>query len=175
MLMRRILSVATLSLGCFLFSDRGAVGEELATLSLDDHCDIGCVIETDSESKVEGKASVKITTKWPATICLGEVKGPTIEEAQLVYTAKVKTSITGAVGLELWAHVGGGQYFSRDPTDIVTGESDWKELKIPFYFQKGQQPEKVTLNLMINGKGTVWVDDIKLSKAPLPHQAAPAQ
>ena len=26
---------------------------------------------------------------------------------------------------------------------------------------------KVTLNLIINGKGTVWIDDIVLSKEPL--------
>jgi len=34
-------------------------------------------------------------------------------------------------------------------------------------FQKGQRPDKVTLNLVINGKGTVWIDDVVLSKAPL--------
>jgi hypothetical protein len=36
-----------------------------------------------------------------------------------------------------------------------------------FRFQKGQRPDKVTLNLAINGKGTVWIDDIVLSKEPL--------
>jgi hypothetical protein len=34
-------------------------------------------------------------------------------------------------------------------------------------FQKGQKPDKVVLNLVINGTGTVWIDDIVLSKAPL--------
>jgi hypothetical protein len=33
--------------------------------------------------------------------------------------------------------------------------------------QKGQNPDKVTLNLIINGKGTVWIDNIVLSKEPL--------
>jgi hypothetical protein len=32
---------------------------------------------------------------------------------------------------------------------------------------QGQRPDKVTLNLAINGKGTVWIDDIVLSKEPL--------
>lgn len=67
----------------------------------------------------------------------------------------------------MWAHVGGGQYFSRGMNDLITGNSDWKSIHTPFIFQKGQKPDKVVLNLVINGTGTVWIDDIVLSKAPL--------
>jgi hypothetical protein len=28
--------------------------------------------------------------------------------------------------------------------------------------EKGQSPDKITLNIVIDGKGTVWVDDIVL-------------
>ena len=34
-------------------------------------------------------------------------------------------------------------------------------------FKKGQNPDLVTVNLVINGKGTVWIDEVVLSKAPL--------
>jgi hypothetical protein len=51
--------------------------------------------------------------------------------------------------------------------DPVKGKSDWKTIQTPFMFQKGQKPDKVTLNIVINGKGTVWVDDIVLSKEAL--------
>ena len=40
-------------------------------------------------------------------------------------------------------------------------------IQTPFLFQKGQKFEKVTLNIIINGKGAVWVDDIVLTKEPL--------
>jgi hypothetical protein len=33
--------------------------------------------------------------------------------------------------------------------------------------QKDQKPDKVTLNLIMNGKGTVWIDNIVLSKESL--------
>ena len=46
-------------------------------------------------------------------------------------------------------------------------KSDWKTVQTPFIFQKGQKPDKVTLNVVINGIGTVWVDDVVLSKEPL--------
>jgi hypothetical protein len=50
---------------------------------------------------------------------------------------------------------------------VVSQKTDWKTIQTPFMFQKGQKPEKVTLNLIINGKGTVWIDDVVLSKERL--------
>jgi hypothetical protein len=51
--------------------------------------------------------------------------------------------------------------------DMVIGESEWKTIRTPFIFQKGQKPEKVILNLVINGMGTLWIDEIILSKETL--------
>jgi len=141
--------------------------EDLKKLNLDDASAIGTTIQTDTQVKAEGKSSIKITTQWPTTICLGEVKGLDIEGAKLVYRAKVKSDLEGTAFLEMWAHVGGGQYFSRGMNDVVKQRADWKIIQTPFLFQKGQKPDKVTLNVVINGKGTVWIDDIVLSKEPL--------
>jgi hypothetical protein len=144
-----------------------ARGEELKKLTLDDASVIGTTIQTDTGVKAEGKGSIKITTQWPITVCLGEVASVDVENAKLVYKAKVKSDLDGTAFLEMWAHVGGGQYFSRGMNDVVSRKTDWKIIQTPFLFQKGQRPEKVTLNLVINGKGTVWIDDIVLSKEPL--------
>jgi hypothetical protein len=95
---------------------------------------------------------------------LGEVTGLDIDGAKLVYKARVKSDLEGTAFLEMWAHVGGGQYFSRGMNDVVKQKTDWKVIQTPFLFQKGEKPDKVTLNLVINGKGTVWIDDIVLSK-----------
>jgi hypothetical protein len=144
-----------------------ASAEELKNLSLDDATDIGTTIQTDTQVKAEGKGSIKITTQWPTTICLGEVTGLNVENEKLLYEAKVKTDLDGSAFLEMWAHVGGGQYFSRGTNDVVSQKTDWKTIQTPFLFQKGQKPDKVTLNIVINGKGTVWIDDIVLSKESL--------
>jgi len=141
--------------------------EELRKLNLDDAGAIGTTIQTDTQVKAEGKGSVKITTQWPTTICLGEVTGLNVENAKLLYKAKVKSDLDGSAFLKMWAHVGGGQYFSRGMNDIVGGKADWKIIQTPFLFQKGQRPDKVTLNIVINGKGTIWIDDIVLSKESL--------
>lgn len=160
----RITVVAVLALAIIT-----ARAEDLRKLSLDDASSASPKIEVDTIVKVEGASSLKITTQWPTTVCLGEVSGPDVENAKLVYSAKVKTELdkTGTAFLELWVHVGGGQFFSKGMDDAVSQKSDWKTIQTPFMFQKGQKPDKVTLNLVINGKGTVWIDDIVLSKEPL--------
>jgi hypothetical protein len=50
-----------------------ARAEDLKKLTLDDASVIGTTIQTDTQVKAEGKGSIKITTQWPTTICLGEV------------------------------------------------------------------------------------------------------
>jgi hypothetical protein len=161
-----------MKLGLFVFTllilvATSASPEELKKLKLDDASAIGTTIQTDSQVKAEGNGSIKITTQWPTTICLGEVAGLNVENAKLVYKAKVKSNLDGTAFLEMWAHVGGGQYFSRGMNDVVRHKTDWRMIQTPFLFQKGQRPDKVTLNLVISGKGTVRIDDIVLSKEPL--------
>jgi len=144
-----------------------AQAEDLKKLSLDDPSSASPKIRADAKVKVEGASSLKITTQWPTTICLGEVPGPDIENARLVYSAKVKTDLNGTAYLEMWAHVGGGQFFAKGVNDVVGQKTDWQTIKTSFVFQQGQKPEKVTLNVVINGKGTVWIDDVVLSRETL--------
>jgi hypothetical protein len=141
--------------------------DDVKKLSLDDIATLGLTIQNDASVKVEGNGSIKISTLWPITICLGEVTGLDVENAKLIYSADVKSQLEGAALLEMWVHVGGGQYFSRGLNSTVTGNSGWKPIQTPFMLQKGQRPDKVTLNLIVNGKGTVWIDNIVLSKEPL--------
>ena len=150
-----------------LFVCTPSMAADLKKLSLDDIATLGLKIENDAGVKVEGNGSIKISTLWPTTVCLGEVTGLDIENAKLIYKADVKSHLDGSALLEMWVHVGGGQYFSRGLNSTVTGNSDWKSMQTPFMLQKGQNPDRVTLNLVIKGKGTVWIDNIVLSKEPL--------
>lgn len=144
-----------------------AVAQELKKLSLDDASSIGLQIQNDPTIKTEGISSLKITTLWPTTVCLGQVSGLNIDNAKLIYKAKLKTDLQGSAYLEMWVGVGGGHYFSRGLNDQVQGKMEWKEVQTPFMLKEGQKPDKVTLNVAINGTGTVWMDDIVLSKESL--------
>jgi hypothetical protein len=48
-----------------------------------------------------------------------------------------------------------------------TGEVEWTHQETPFFLKKGENPDNVQLNLVVNGSGTVWIDDIKLMRGPL--------
>ena len=151
-----------------IFTASSSAAVDLKKLSLDSASATGTRVETDGKVKAEGKGSIRITTPWPTTICLAEVTDVNVENARLVYKAKVKTELEGNAILEMWVQVVGGKYyFSRGMNDVVTQRTDWKTIQTPFIFQKGQKPTKITLNIVINGKGIVWVDDIVLSKEPL--------
>ena len=150
-----------------LFFCTPSMASDLKKLSLDDIATLGLTIQNDASVKLEGNGSIKISTLWPTTICLGEFTGLDIENAKLIYQADVKSQLEGTALLEMWVHVGGGQYFSRGLNSTVKGNSGWTSIQTPFMLQKGQAPDKVTLNLIVNGKGTVWIDNIVLSKEPL--------
>ncbi len=68
----------------------------------------------------------------------------------------------------MWCHFPGrGEYFSKGLMNPLTGTTDWTTEEIPFLLKRGENPDNVKLNLVIDGKGTVWIDDIRLLKGTL--------
>jgi len=161
--MKWIIVILSLLLFIIAHAQAGVVKK----LALDDASTIGLKIQADSNTKIEGKSSIKVITLWPTTVCLGQITGLDVENAKLIYKAQVKSNLDGVAFLEMWAHIAGRQYFSKGMNNPIKGKSGWQTLQIPFMFQKGQRPDKVTLNLVVNGIGTVWIDDIILLKEPL--------
>jgi len=162
-MLRSILAVMLLILLCGV-----ATAAELKRLSLDDASTLGTTIRTDTAVKTEGLGAIRIDTKTPTTVCLGEVTGLDVDQARLVYKARVKSDLVGSAWLEMWVAVNGGNYFSKGLEHPAKGKMDWTLLQTPFYLQKGQKAQKAILNLVIDGTGTVWVDDALLAREPLP-------
>ncbi|MBW2515313.1 MAG: hypothetical protein JRE88_00900 [Deltaproteobacteria bacterium] len=141
---------------------------EILTLNLDSTDALGTTVSADPKVKFEGNGSIRVSTKWPTTICLGQISELNIENTRLTYQARVKSeNLDGAAFLEMWCKVGSGQYFSRGLNSTVSGTKDWQTISTVFILNKGQKAQSVTLNLVINGLGTVWVDDIRLVHHPL--------
>lgn len=123
----------------------------------------------DQEITSDGNGSFRITAKQPATIRLYETGDIDAEDARLTYQAKVRTEgMQGKVYLEMWCQFSGkGEFFSRDLSSPLSGTTDWSTEETPFFLRTGENPDNVKLNLVIEGKGTVWIDDIHLFKGPL--------
>jgi len=117
----------------------------------------------------DGNGSLRIVAKEPTIVRLFEVDDIDVDDARLIYQARVRTKdVEGQVYLEMWCHFPGkGEFFSRGLDSPLTGTTNWVTLQIPFFLKKGEKPDYVKLNIVINGIGTVWIDDVRLLKAPL--------
>jgi hypothetical protein len=126
-------------------------------------------VTIDRQISSDGNGSLRIEATEPTTIRLFETGDIDIEDARLIYQARLRTEdVEGQVYLEMWCHFAGiGNAFSRGLARPLTGTTEWTTEEIPFFLQKGENPDNVKLNLVIKGKGTAWIDDIRLLKGPL--------
>jgi hypothetical protein len=126
-------------------------------------------VQIDSKVSSDGKGSIKIIATKPTVVRLFEIDDIDVESATLIYRAKLKTeNVDGTVYLEMWCYFPGkGEFFSRGLTTPLTGTTDWTTEETRFFLKKGEKPSHVKLNLVVDGTGTVFVDDISLLRAPL--------
>jgi hypothetical protein len=126
-------------------------------------------VELDKEASSDGNGSLRTTATGQTVIRLFELGDIDIENARLIYQAKLRTKdVEGQVYLEMWCSFPGkGEFFSRALESPLSGTTDWTTQQTPFFLQKGQNPDNVKLNLVINGKGTAWIDDIRVLQGPL--------
>jgi hypothetical protein len=117
----------------------------------------------------DGAGALRIDASGPTVVRLYEVSGLSVEDARLIYRARVRTeNLEGQAFLEMWCvFPGTGEYFSRSLQSPLSGTVEWSTQETPFFLQKGQRPDLVKLNVVVNGRGTIWIDDIVLSKGPL--------
>jgi hypothetical protein len=122
--------------------------------------------EIDGRVKAEGSGSLKVTVTEPSVIRLFETDPQNLEEATLVFRAKLRTeNAQGNVYLEMWCRFPGkGEFFSRGLQSPLRGTIDWTTQEIPFSLKKGDKPDLVKLNVVSEGPGVIWIDDIRLIK-----------
>jgi hypothetical protein len=126
-------------------------------------------VEADPSVTADGNGSLRLTAAGPTTFRLYETGDLDVEESRLIYQARVRTEgVDGEVYLEMWCHFAGkGEFFSRALHAPITGTVDWTTQETPFFLRKGENPDNVKLNIVVNGTGTAWIDDIHLIRGPL--------
>ena len=118
----------------------------------------------------DGKGSLRVDAAEPMTVPLFEVTDVSIEDAVLIYQASMQTeALNGQAYLEMWVRIPDkGEFFSRGLDRPLTGTMSWATVATPFFLEAGQKPDLIRLNLVVNGKGKVWIDDIHLMRQPRP-------
>jgi len=131
-------------------------------------------VSLDRQISSDGNGSLRIEATEPTTVRLFETGDIDIEDARLIYQARVRTeNVEGQVYLETWCRFssvgfpGIAESFSKGLANSLSGTTDWTRQETPFLLKKGENPDNVKLNLVIEGTGTVWIDDVRLLKGPL--------
>jgi len=130
--------------------------------------DENLVLEIDPQISADGNGSLRIDAAGPATVHLYEAGDLDVEDARLIYRAKLRTeNVTEKVYLELWCHFPeAGEFFSRGLAAALSGSNSWMTAETPFFLKAGQNPDQIKLNLVFEGTGTVWIDDVRLIRGP---------
>jgi hypothetical protein len=80
--------------------------------------------------------------------------------------------LQGKAYLEMWCEFADGpnkgEYFSRGLATPLTGTTDWASYETFFVLPNDRWPDRFKLNVVIEGKGTVWIKDTELLRGPLP-------
>lgn len=122
---------------------------------------------------VDGQAWVA-TCSQAQTFPLFEVPDPGVEDCTVLYRARLKTAgLTGRTYLEMWCRFPGrGEFFSKGLNHTVTGSTDWASYETPFYLKKGEKPDLIRLDLVVEATrqflwkkpvtGKVWIKEVAL-------------
>ena len=123
----------------------------------------------DINTASDQKGSLKISASVPTVIKLFETGRLDVDNARLVYQARLRSAdLKGKAYLEMLVDFPNGrEFFSRGFNSPISGNVEWTTESIPFFLEKDQKPENVKLNLVVDGTGTIWVDDVRLLKVPL--------
>jgi hypothetical protein len=116
---------------------------------------------------VDGKGW-RVDSGEAQVVHLFEVADPGVDNCMLTYRAAMRCeNLTGRAYLEMWCRFPGrGEFFSRGLRQAVKRTTDWSSYETPFRLKKGQRPDLVKLNLVVEGQGTVWIRSVELLEMP---------
>ena len=132
-------------------------------------------VEIDREITTDNNGSILINANNPITVELFEPNGKDFKNKRLTYKAQMRSEnliatdeMRGISYIELIAQFPDGEeLISRGPRVPISGTTDWRPAETVLYIDKGHTPETVKLNLIVEGKGKVWLDAVKLEVVPL--------
>ena len=124
---------------------------------------------------VDGREALKIqnTNNTPLQVGLLTIQDPKVTEQFYELTGEIRyDSVSGDGFLEMWNYFAPlkpglpeGQYFSR--TSKISGTSNWREFVVPFDWTGASNPPiRLQVNLVLPGRGTVYLGPVKLVQIP---------
>ncbi len=127
-------------------------------------------VEIDPNTSTDGEGSLLVNSKEALTVELFELDQQEFGNKRLTYKAKMRSEdlvatkdSRGIAYIELLVKFPDGEeLISRGPRVPISGTTDWSFANTVLYIDKAGSPKSVNLNLVVEGEGKVWIDDIRL-------------
>lgn len=96
-----------------------------------------------------------------------DLGGQSYSGKTLNYSLRTKTmNFEGQAFLELAIRFKGTTtLYRRGFNSKVVNNSDWQTLRVAYPIRPSEKPEIAYLNVIVEGRGTIWFDDIKMTGA----------
>lgn len=110
------------------------------------------------------------SSSGPVTLPLAVLEAPQITRSDYALVGQLRYEDVEQEGyLETWNYFGETEkYFSRTlspigPMGVLSGSSGWRPFRLPFFTNdNAKHPSKIEVNLVLPGKGTVYLSEIRL-------------
>ncbi len=119
---------------------------------------------------------LRATASGPTSLHLVTIDHPPVTGPAYAIAGEVRyQGVEGQGYLEMWTVLPDGQrFFSRTlaaqgPLAALHGESNWRRFELPFFLSGAPQaPSRLEINLVLPGRGTVWLGPIHLEQSSAP-------
>jgi hypothetical protein len=129
----------------------------------------GTVLAPEAGSS-DRRLEIKRTAATPSTATVLTIERPQVTGPRYRLSGRVRyENVEGAGYLEMWNYFpGGGQYFSRTLADAgpmmkLQGSSGWRTFVLPFDATGAPPPTRLVVNVVLPGRGTVYLGSLELS------------
>ncbi len=170
--MRHVLASAGIAL---LVATRAAAAQDL-TIDWSRTIVTGGVVRPGEGPGGTPALELRATASGPTSLHLVTIDHPPIAGPRYVVAGQVRyQGVEGQGYLEMWTVFPDGQrFFSRTlaaqgPLAALHGESNWRRFELPFDLSGASQvPSRLEINLVLPGRGAVWLGPIHLEQTPAP-------
>jgi hypothetical protein len=117
----------------------------------------------------DGGGSLRVQTSQGGRLRLYRLDDLGLVQGEVAFTGFLRSrGLSGRAVLEMWCRPAEGEAaFVRGYGSAVTGDSEWAPQEVRFSNPAlCRNPVSIELNVLIEGAGTVWIDDLRLWSVP---------
>ena len=127
------------------------------------------------------RLKVESASSTPSSVTVLTIEAPRITGPGYVLSGQVRyDGVDGTGYLEMWNYFpGGGQYFTRTlgkegPMMKLHGTAGWRPFALPFDATGAPPPRRLVVNVVLEGRGTVYLSELTLRDQAQADSSSPA-